>query len=323
MTKISLTWVILNPLLIKFQGSPFFLWSRLSASDNFSFEFILYWNNIGFSNIGGEGDDRGWDGWMASLTQWTWVWVNSGSWWWTGSPGVLWLMGSQRVGHNWATELNWTLAYNIIYECFICATLYTVWLVLCAQSLSPVQLFVAPWTCPGSFVALQATLSMEFFWQEHWSGLPFPTPGDLTILWPRYGSCISCIGRQILYHLCHLGFNLFLKSRSFYAWQNPSIGSKAHFPFIFSFHPPPFPDVNPPQVSWMHSGNCLNTPLSTWYLTFSINCWTLLRNRDHLEILKPSFPFLTLFIIWRKIWFLPEEKPKFFLCFEVSFSKTL
>ena len=56
----------------------------------------------------GEGDDRGWDGWMASLTQWIWVWVDSGSWWWTGRPGVLRFMGSQRVGHNWATELNWT-----------------------------------------------------------------------------------------------------------------------------------------------------------------------------------------------------------------------
>ena len=54
----------------------------------------------------GEEDDRGWDGWMASLTQWTWVWVNSGSWWWTGRPGVLQFMGSQRVGHNWATEVN-------------------------------------------------------------------------------------------------------------------------------------------------------------------------------------------------------------------------
>ena len=55
---------------------------------------------------GGEGDDRGGDGWMASLTQWTWVWVDFGSWWWTGRPGVLWFMGSQRVGHDWATELN-------------------------------------------------------------------------------------------------------------------------------------------------------------------------------------------------------------------------
>ena len=62
------------------------------------------WEELG---PGEEGDDRGWDGWMASLTQWTWVWVNSGNWWRTGRPGVLWFMGSQRVGHNWATELNW------------------------------------------------------------------------------------------------------------------------------------------------------------------------------------------------------------------------
>ena len=54
-----------------------------------------------------EKEMTGWDGWMASLTRWTWVWVNSGSWWWTGRPGVLWFMGLQRVRHNWATELNW------------------------------------------------------------------------------------------------------------------------------------------------------------------------------------------------------------------------
>ena len=54
---------------------------------------------------GGQGDDRVWDGWMASLTQWTWVWLGSGSWCWTGRPGMLQLMGLQRVGHDW---LNWT-----------------------------------------------------------------------------------------------------------------------------------------------------------------------------------------------------------------------
>ena len=64
-----------------------------------------YWERL---RAGGEEDDRGWDGWMASPTQWTWVWVDSGSWWWTERPGVLWFMGSQRVGHDWATELNWT-----------------------------------------------------------------------------------------------------------------------------------------------------------------------------------------------------------------------
>ena len=61
----------------------------------------------------GEGDDRGWDGWMASPTQWTWVWVDSGSRWWTGRPGLLWSMGSQRVGHDWVTELNW-MDYNTV-----------------------------------------------------------------------------------------------------------------------------------------------------------------------------------------------------------------
>ena len=55
----------------------------------------------------GEGDDKGWDGWMASRTRWTWVWVNSRSWWWTRRPGMLQFMGSQRVGHDWVTELNW------------------------------------------------------------------------------------------------------------------------------------------------------------------------------------------------------------------------
>ena len=58
---------------------------------------------------GGEGDYRGWDDWMASLTQWTWVWVNSESWRWTGKSGVLQSMGSQRDGHDWVTELNWSL----------------------------------------------------------------------------------------------------------------------------------------------------------------------------------------------------------------------
>ena len=67
------------------------------------------WEGLG---AGGEGDDRGWDGWMVSLTRWTWVWVNSGSWWWSGRPGVLRFMGSQRVGHDWATDLIWCLYYS-------------------------------------------------------------------------------------------------------------------------------------------------------------------------------------------------------------------
>ena len=61
---------------------------------------------------GGEGDDRGWDSWMATSTRRTWVWASSGSWWWTGKPGVLQSMGSQRVRHDWAPELNWLITPN-------------------------------------------------------------------------------------------------------------------------------------------------------------------------------------------------------------------
>ena len=78
------------------------------------------------------GDDRGWDGWMASQTRWTWVWVNSGRWWWTGRTGVLRFMGSQRVGHNWATELNWT-------ELMLLST----YLLLCFRSFIP----ESEWDC--------------------------------------------------------------------------------------------------------------------------------------------------------------------------------
>ena len=101
---------------------------------------------------GGEGDNRGWDGWMASPTLWTWVWVDSGNWWWTGRPGVLWFMGSQRVRHDWVTELNWT-------ELIV---------------LSRVQLFVTLWT-----ITCQALLSMEFPRQDYWVGCHFLLQGVL------------------------------------------------------------------------------------------------------------------------------------------------
>ena len=64
-----------------------------------------YWERL---KAGGEGDDRGWDGWMASPTWWTWGWASSRSWWWTEKPGMVQSMGLQRVGYNWVTELNWT-----------------------------------------------------------------------------------------------------------------------------------------------------------------------------------------------------------------------
>ena len=76
-----------------------------------SCEELTHWNRLWCwegLGTGGEGDDRGWDGWIASPTLWTWVWVNSGSWWWTGKPGVLWFMGSQRIGHDFSIIIDWT-----------------------------------------------------------------------------------------------------------------------------------------------------------------------------------------------------------------------
>ena len=73
----------------------------------------LNWSNLCSSKV-----LDGMVGWMASQTRWTWVWVNSECWWWTGRPGVLWFMGLQGVGHDWATELNWT--ERLGHELFLC-----------------------------------------------------------------------------------------------------------------------------------------------------------------------------------------------------------
>ena len=86
-------------------------WSWNSSTLATSCEELTHWKRPWCHEwlvAGGEGDDRGWDGWVASPTRWPWVWVDSGSWWWIGRPGVLQFMGSQRVRHDWVTELNWT-----------------------------------------------------------------------------------------------------------------------------------------------------------------------------------------------------------------------
>ena len=85
-------------LKLKLQSFGHLMW----RADSFGKTLML-----GKNEGRGEGDDRGWDGWMASLTQWTWVWVGSRSWCWTGRAGVLQLMGLQRVRHYWVTELDW------------------------------------------------------------------------------------------------------------------------------------------------------------------------------------------------------------------------
>ena len=88
----------------------------------------------------GERVDRGWDGWTASPTQWTWVGVSSRSWWWTGKPGVLQSMGSQRVKHNWATELNWTELNKIPSEADAAGPGTSLW-----QPVSYVSLPILSW----------------------------------------------------------------------------------------------------------------------------------------------------------------------------------
>ena len=94
------SWIFLEGLMLKHKLQYF---GHLMQRTN-SLEKILMWERL---KVEGEGDDKGWDGWMASLMRWTGVWVGSGSWWWTGRLGMLQSMGSQRVRHDWATELNW------------------------------------------------------------------------------------------------------------------------------------------------------------------------------------------------------------------------
>ena len=93
----------LHRVFLKGRNKPL---SCLSSCEELThWKRLWRWEGLG---AGGEGDNRGWDGWMASPTRWTWVWANSWRWRWTGRPGVLWFTGSQRAGHDWAAELNWT-----------------------------------------------------------------------------------------------------------------------------------------------------------------------------------------------------------------------
>ena len=107
---------------------------------------------------GGKGDNKGWDDWMASPTRWTWVWTSSGSWWWTGKPGMLQFMGSQRAGHDLVTELNWICCCFSVLQ--LCLRVLQILYVSCftfssVQSLRCVWLFATPW-----ITARQASLSI-------------------------------------------------------------------------------------------------------------------------------------------------------------------
>ena len=136
---------------------------------------------------------RGWDGWMASLTRWMWISVNSASWWWTWRPGVLRFMGSQRVGHDWATDLIWSDHYmmyvshimlhtlNLYHESESCSVV--------SDSLRPHELY-SPWNSPGQNTGVGSrSLLQGIFPKQH---LPKLNPGLL-----------HC--RRILYQLSHQG----------------------------------------------------------------------------------------------------------------------
>ena len=134
---------------------------------------------------GGKVDDREWDGWMASPTRWAWVWVNSRSWWWTGRPGVLWFMGSQRVGHD--CSYFYALFHfktDLRYPC-----VHAVLLQSCLTLCNPMDR--GP---PGSSV--QGILQARIL---EWVAMPSyresSRPRDWTCI-----SYISCIGRWVLYY---------------------------------------------------------------------------------------------------------------------------
>ena len=107
--------------------SPEFLLEGLMLKLKLQYSGHMMWRTdslgktlmLGKIKAGGEGDDRGLDGWIASPTQWTWVWASFRSWWWTGKPDVQQSMGSQRVRQDWVTELNWTVWCIYIYKNYI------------------------------------------------------------------------------------------------------------------------------------------------------------------------------------------------------------
>ena len=139
---------------------------------------LWWWERL---KAGGEGDNRGWDGWMALLTQWTWVWANSRRWWRTGKPGVLQSMGLQRVGHDQQLHNN----NHCIHLTYISLCVH-------AKSLQLRPTLCDPMDCslPGFSVHRQA----------YWSVLPWPPPG----IFPTQGwnprLLHLCIGRRVLYH---------------------------------------------------------------------------------------------------------------------------
>ena len=137
-----------NPSILK-EISPgcslegMMLKQKLQYFGHFMQRFVSLKKTLMLGGIGGRrrGQQR-MRGWMASPTWWTWVWVNSGSWWWTGRPGVLWFLWSQKFRLNWVAKLNWWV--QEVFRKAVC------WCVeLCSQSLC----YLEPsscWVGPGA-----------------------------------------------------------------------------------------------------------------------------------------------------------------------------
>ena len=162
-----------QPILKEISHWKDWCWSLNSNTLATSCEKLTHWKRLWCwegLGAGGEGDKKVWDGWMASPTRWTWVWVNSESWWWTGRPGVLEFMGSQRVRHNWVIELNWTV-------------------LSCVQLCDPIDCIPQVFSVHGiSQVRILEWVSIPYSRGSSW-------PRDRTCI-----SCVSCIGRWILDH---------------------------------------------------------------------------------------------------------------------------
>ena len=141
------------------------------------------WEGLG---SGREGDDRGWDGWMASPTRWTWVWVNSGSWWWTGRGLVCCDSWSHRVGHDWVTELNW-IELNV-------HTILSAQSFSCVPLWNPLGLYPARLLCPWDFSG-----------KNTGEGSQCPPPGDLPYLEIKPAPPVSPALQVNSYPLSHQG----------------------------------------------------------------------------------------------------------------------
>ena len=143
---------------------------------------------------GGEGNNRWWDGWMASPIRWTWVWASSGSWWWPGKLGMLQSMGSQRVEHDWSTELNWSLEFlvwsykwknldslSVAAEGLLSESVKGMFLRAPSQPWNPLRLNACSFNQPSQFVTLNLFLLKDFLlWSYRWLFWNFPFTMDFS-----------------------------------------------------------------------------------------------------------------------------------------------